>query len=386
MEIQKKIVLFLFLLSSNFLLAQTAGFNYQALILGDQKIQIPGTDVTQTNQPLVSEEIILRFTITTEDLIEYIEEHKTTTDEFGMVSLIVGDGESEVYNFSDINWDGKLKYLKVELNILSNDLGFLLLDEQKILYIPQPGNNTNTVTGYGNVKIVNSLNELTPPFKTGDLVWITNYGANNNTSLLIWDSNNWLPVNEDFDTINEIGINVVDDNFARSTKYPNPKKGNQVWNKACNCLQVYDDSFWVSIFTEASNGVSLNDGKIKLGGNLTEPTIITTDNTNSLAIKGLQNSTDTEDQVVLLDKNSGILKQRDLKSLITSSQSKEVVFLANDGQVEFTTPLKIRNKENINVFRNGINISFEVINDTTIKLEPEAICYKNDKIRIVQLY
>ena len=126
-------------MTSTIVLAQTPGFNYQALILGEQKIEVPGTDVINPNAPLVSENIILRFTITNEDEIEYVEEHSTTTDAYGMVSLIVGDGTPISFEFKNIIWDGKPKFLNVELNILSNDnndknIKNEALDDQNIVF------------------------------------------------------------------------------------------------------------------------------------------------------------------------------------------------------------------------------------------------------------
>ena len=147
----RKIWLFLFLMTSTIVLGQTPGFNYQALILNNEEVQIPGTDVTNNKIPLSLEDITLRFTITNDVGIEYTEEHTITTDENGMVSVIVGEGTPINFTFEDINWDGKLKYLNVELNIISNSEGFVFLDTQKILYIPHPSNGT------GNVRIVNTL-------------------------------------------------------------------------------------------------------------------------------------------------------------------------------------------------------------------------------------
>lgn len=366
------------------MLAQTPGFNYQALILNNQQIQIPGTDISSPNEPLASENISLRFTITNESQIEYIEEHTIITDENGMVSLIVGEGTPISFTFGNINWDGKLKYLKVELNIINNNDGFLLLDTQKILYIPHSTGENNPVTGYGNVKIVNSLNELIPPYNFGDLVWVKNYGTNKNTTLVIWEGNNWEPVNEDYDATNELGFTVVENNIARDLEYPNPKTGDRVWNKSYKCIQIFD-GFWVSITTQASNGLSKNGDTLKLGGVLTESTKITTDATNTLAIKGLQSSIKNDDDIIVIDKNTGVLKKTSLATITSDTQIKEIIIYAIDGQLEFPTPLDISSTEKINVFRNGINISFTAINNRTIKLEPEAICYKNDKIRIVQL-
>jgi hypothetical protein len=376
----RKIWLFLFLMTSTIVLGQTPGFNYQALILNNEEVQIPGTDVTNNKIPLSLEDITLRFTITNDVGIEYTEEHTITTDENGMVSVIVGEGTPINFTFEDINWDGKLKYLNVELNIISNSEGFVFLDTQKILYIPHPSNGT------GNVRIVNTLEELTPPYNLGDLIWITNFGPNNNPTLLIWDGNNWIPVNEDYDPTNELGLVVVTDDNERDTQFARAVDGDQVWNKSCKCIQVFNDSNWVSITTLALNGLTKIDNTIKLGGTLTEATILKTNTTNTLAIEGLDESTDNEDLFVVIDKNTGVLRYQKAPTISTVSQKKELIIYATDGQIEFPTPLNITNVEKINVYRNGINISFTALNTNTIKLEPEAVCYENDKIRIVQLY
>ena len=378
MELIHKIGLFLFLLTSTIVLGQTPGFNYQALILNNEEIQIPGTDVTQNNIPLDLEDVTLRFTITNEAGIEYTEEHTITTDENGLVSIIVGEGTPINFTFGNINWDGKLKYLNVELDILSNNEGFVFLDTQKILFIPHQNNGND-----GTIKIVNSLRELTPPYDKGELIWITNFGANGNPTLLIWNETNWVPVNEDYDDDNELGLIVVENDIARSTKFTTPAIGDQVWNNTLKCIQVYDGSNWVSLTTEALNVLHKDGNTVKLGGHLIEPTEITTDETNTLAIKGLQESVNKEDLILVVDKNTGVLKH---KSLLLTSKKTQVIINATEGQVEFCLPLSFANKENIDVYRNGIRINFTTVDNLTIKLEPEAMCFKNDKIRIVQLF
>ena len=216
MSAQIKIILFFIsFIYANIIIAQTPGFNYQALILNSSKILIPGTDVQVGEVPLSLEEIKLRFTITNEFEVEYTEEHAITTDENGMVAVIVGEGTRITNFFKDINWDGKPKFLNVELNIPSDNTRFSFLDTQKILFIPQPSN-------------INSINSL--------------------------------------------------------------------------------------------------------------------------------------------------------------AEQEQVVIIATDGQLQFTTPLPITNEDNIKVFRNGAFVAFRAINANTIEIEPEAICYKNDKIRIVQLH
>jgi hypothetical protein len=373
MNFIRKIWIYLFLLSSTIVLGQTPGFNYQALILNTVEVQIPGTNAIMNKVPLSSEDITLRFTITNEAGIEYIEEHNITTDENGMVSLIVGEGTPISFTFDDIIWDGKLKYLNVELDILSNNEGFVFLDTQKILYIPHTTS----------IRIIETVGDINPPYKMGDLIWIKNYGPNKMPTLMIWEGENWTPVNEDYDPTNEFGLITVSNDIARNSKFQNPVIGDQVWNQSDQCIQVYDGSEWVSISSKALNGLYNDNSTIKLGGVLTEPTTISSDATNTIAFKGLQVSANNDDQVIVADKNTGVLKQKALSSL---SEKKQIIVIAIDGQLEFNTPLNITSKDKIDVFRNGVRINFTTLNSTTIKLEQEAQCYQNDEIRIVQLY
>ena len=372
-----KVQLFLFLFAGAVMFGQTPGFNYQALILNSESIRIPGTDILANQVPLGLEDITLRFTITNDAGIEYTEEQSVTTDENGMISLIVGEGTPITNNFEDIIWNGKIKILNVELDIHSSIDGFVFLDSQKILYLPQPNRLTN-------IEIVNTIGDLSPPYQKGDIIWLTEYGSNANPTLIIWDGANWVPVNNDFDPTNELGLITVANDAARDSQFLNPVVGDQAWNQDCKCTQVFDGSSWTSSRTaEALNGLYKDDTTIKLGGPLTEPTEITTTTTNTLAIKGLENSTNNEDNILVLDKNTGAIKQKSMSSI---TQQEQIIIVATDGQLEFSTPLNITSVDKIDVYRNGVRIDFTAVNTTTIKLEPEAQCYKNDKIRIVQLY
>lgn len=137
------------------MLAQTPGFSYQALILNNEIIQIPGADVKQREVPLASEDILLRFSITNDAGIEYMEEHAVTTEENGMVSVIVGTGRATIGVFENIFWDGKEKDLSVELNIISSNEGFVFLDSQKILSLPG--------ASVANTPVVKTLSDITMP-------------------------------------------------------------------------------------------------------------------------------------------------------------------------------------------------------------------------------
>ena len=165
----KKIILFLFLLGASFLQGQTPGFNYQAVILNTSEIEIPGTNVKENQVPLGLEDVTFRFSISNKNKIEYIEEQTVTTDASGMVSLIVGEGTPISATFNDIVWDGEEKYLNVEIDILSNNDGFIFLDAQKILYIPPPIRNNTTSTEQFVITAVDGQLFFTTPLPITDI-------------------------------------------------------------------------------------------------------------------------------------------------------------------------------------------------------------------------
>ena len=166
----KKIILFLFLLGASFLQGQTPGLNYQAVILNTSEIEIPGTNVKENQVPLGLEDVTFRFSISNKNKIEYIEEQTVTTDASGMVSLIVGEGTPISATFNDIIWDEEEKYLNVEIDILSNNDGFIFLDAQKILYIPHNAfNNSATATEQFVITAVDGQLLFTTPLPITDI-------------------------------------------------------------------------------------------------------------------------------------------------------------------------------------------------------------------------
>ena len=112
--------------------AQTDGLNYQAVIIDPNPEEIPGIDVSGNILP--NKEIKVRFTIFgTSGNTEYREIHTTTTDEYGMINLVIGKGNSVTGRFTEINWDGSTKNLKVEIDL---DGTYSDLSDQELLFIP----------------------------------------------------------------------------------------------------------------------------------------------------------------------------------------------------------------------------------------------------------
>jgi len=384
-QILKQIVIisvFIFM-GKGLLFAQSPGINYQALILNSEVIQIPGADVEENQVALGLEDVSFRFTISDEAFQDlYVEEQLTTTDEHGMVSLIVGSGSPLFSTFDAIVWNGTLKYLNIEIDIHSQDQGYVFLDTQKILYLPQSGTGST-------IDIVNDMaNAPMGDNELGDLLWVMNADSLGNSSLMVWDGAQWHPAQMDFDPENELALVVALDDNDRDLQFATPLTGDQVWNQTCGCIQVYAGTVWTDISSlgtiTATNGINIGaNTTIKLGGALVEPTQIDTDATNTLSINGLQETTSTVDNnVLLVDTNSGVITRTPLSNVF--QEEVTLTIAANDGQNQFATPMPITTPSKVNVYRNGVRIGFTVFNTTIVELEPEAVCYAGDEIRIVQ--
>jgi Repeat of unknown function (DUF5907) len=117
----------LLLLISLGALGQQKGLNYQAVILDPNTIEIPGQVIA--GQPLAKGKVWVRFTLISQAGIDYEEIQQTATDDFGLINLTIGAGNSTASlgthassgnarysQFDSIVWDEKMKRLKVSLN------------------------------------------------------------------------------------------------------------------------------------------------------------------------------------------------------------------------------------------------------------------------------
>ncbi len=127
--------------------AQSKAISYQAVIMDPNQIEIPGQNIV--GQPLSNGNVCLRFSIMNADgSIDYEEVQSTKTDEFGLVSLAIGGGNSTnspakitvlntgKYNdFSSIKWDSNRKSLKVALSF-DNCNSFKVSSIELLSYTP----------------------------------------------------------------------------------------------------------------------------------------------------------------------------------------------------------------------------------------------------------
>lgn len=202
-------------------------------------------------------------------------------------------------------------------------------------------------------------------------IWIDS----NSDVVSVWDGTGFVPM----------GSNPKSGNGPPSPM-TNANPGDIYVDRTTGDLFTYDGAQWViqGNGIVATNGLTeTTSNNIELGGTLTKPTLIETDNTNTLAISGLSENTDPSDMLVTVDGTTGVLGRTPKSSLV---QRQESVIAASNGQNQFVTPMVITDAEKIDVYRNGVKIGFTVVNVNTIELDPNITCFQNDEVRIIQIF
>ena len=125
--------------------SQRNGFSYQALITtplnnNDVGINLPGVDKEVISYR--NKDICLRFTfLDSSQNVEYTEIQNTRTDDYGMVSLVIGTGSPQNgYSWDNISWGLESKSLKVEVDYGSEPQtyceNFVELSLQELTAVP----------------------------------------------------------------------------------------------------------------------------------------------------------------------------------------------------------------------------------------------------------
>ncbi|WP_108246391.1 hypothetical protein [Muricauda brasiliensis] len=169
-----------------------------------------------------------------------------------------------------------------------------------------------------------------------------------------------------------------------------PLNGALVYNTDAQCIFMYSGDSWRNLCTNnndinalGNNGLSVVNGNtVQLGGSLIRPTTVQTDAINTLTITGLEENNDLSNATMVLLDDTGALTKTSLDALV---QKQESVIAASEGQNQFTTPQTITDTGKIDVYRNGIKISFSAVGPNLIELQSDIICFDNDEIRIVQI-
>ena len=135
----KKLVYFVLLLVSTVVFSQSNAITYQAVIYMPGGQNAPGVNVT--NVPMSNKNICLQFSfLDASNRLEYQEEVKVKTDEFGMVNITVGQGTQTggyASNFSAITWTATAqKNLQVSLDATGLCSRFEELSNEPIASVP----------------------------------------------------------------------------------------------------------------------------------------------------------------------------------------------------------------------------------------------------------
>ena len=133
-----KKILILFLLVTNYCFSQNSGITYQAVVYNPNGEELPGVD--NSYAPLTNRNICLQFgIIDNTGTVEYQEQVQVTTDNFGMVNLLIGTStQTGGYSsgFNGIEWSADAKFLKVDLDIKGSCSNFEELSNQPFTYVP----------------------------------------------------------------------------------------------------------------------------------------------------------------------------------------------------------------------------------------------------------
>jgi hypothetical protein len=154
----KKLVYIILLLVTTVGFSQSNPITYQAVIYLPSGQNAPGVDVT--NLPMTNKNICLQFSfIDANNRVEYQEEIKVKTDEFGMVNITIGNGEQSggyASSFDAIVWNALTqKNLQVALDATGLCNQFEALSNEPIASVPFANASITAGNVSGIVALVN---------------------------------------------------------------------------------------------------------------------------------------------------------------------------------------------------------------------------------------
>ena len=113
------------------------GINYQAVVYSDNGNNQPG--INSPGQILWNEDIGVQFSIlsgSSTGTVIYKETHATSTDEFGMFDLVIGQGLVQgTQSFNLIDWGSGYHFLKVEVD-KSGGTNYVEMSNQQLWSVP----------------------------------------------------------------------------------------------------------------------------------------------------------------------------------------------------------------------------------------------------------
>ncbi len=205
----KKYLLLFTLFLSSVLFAQNNGITYQAILYKPNGDVMPGHN--NATVPLASKNVCIQFTIMdAANQNEYIETVTVTTDQYGMVNLLIGTGTQVggyAANFAAVDWTSNQKSLRVGLNINGVCSNYEEISNQPFATVPYAYSSqyaTSAVTVTGVVPIENGGTNAT-----------TVAGAKLNLGLNLVD--NTTDLNKPISTATQNALNLKENANNKST-------------------------------------------------------------------------------------------------------------------------------------------------------------------------
>jgi hypothetical protein len=226
------LVVTIFLSTSIF--AQNQGISYQAVIIDQKPQEIPGTDIEGNIMP--NQSLMVRFTILdAAGTLDYQEEHATQTDAFGIINLVIGRGTATLASptiFTEIDWNGAPKDLKVDISLGSAEVFYTDFSYQELNFIPYAYHKNITATGTLKVDNKSTLQDLEVKATTNLLgsLDVNNSSPTHLSGNLLVDSTTLLrktlTVNSTSSFNGQVTINAnVNGDQTQTTSYPLVVKG-----------------------------------------------------------------------------------------------------------------------------------------------------------------
>lgn len=186
---QRFLLSLLFLVAVAFSVAAQSvpqGINYQCIVRNNQ-----------TGDPVTNQTVTILFSVrngTPNGPVDYQEKHVGSTNDFGLVNLIIGRGQAQVNTFQGINWGAGSKFLTVLLETSPNVFDEIgnseLLSVPFALYAQNGGggggnDNWGTQTAFTN-------NGLTGNGLANNPIGLAAQGAQSG-QVLKWNGTAWVP-------------------------------------------------------------------------------------------------------------------------------------------------------------------------------------------------
>ena len=249
----KRIITLFVLLTTTLIYSQSSGITYQAVLYNPSGEILPGNN--NANAVLSNKDICLRFSITdAQTSLEYQETQRVTTDEFGMVNLVIGSGNQiggYAASFTTIVWNSTTKKLQVAIDVTGTCSNFVEISNQNFSAVPFAYASKTAESVSGVVPIVNGGTGSTTVSGAK-----TNLGLNN--------VDNTSDANKPISNATQTALNLKENAINKST---NTALGtSDVLFPTQNAVKTYVDNQLSSGVVDATSTIK---GKIQLAGDLT---------------------------------------------------------------------------------------------------------------------